>query len=148
MTPAGSVKPTLVPELLCRDIKKSLDFYTRILGFRVVYERPEFGFAYLEREGAELMLEAIPASNDAGRAWISGPLAPPFGRGINFQIQVSDVEALYADVNKAKAPLFMEMESKWYRKTDYEVGNRQFIVSDPDGYLLRFYQDLGRRDAA
>lgn len=142
-------KPALVPELLCRDFQTSLDFYTRVLGFRIVYERPEFGFAYIEREGAEMMLEAIPAEGeDQSRAWIAGKLDHPFGRGINFQIQVSDVEALYADVNNVKAPLFMEMESKWYRKTDYEVGNRQFIVSDPDGYLLRFYQDLGRRDVA
>ena len=26
-----------------------------------------------------------------------------------------------------------------------EVGNRQFIVLDPDGYMLRFAQDLGKR---
>lgn len=142
-------KPALVPELLCRNVKASVDFYTRVLGFSVVYERPEFGFAYIVREGAEIMLEEIPAeSEDHSRAWIAGPLDHPFGRGINFQIQVGDVEALYADVNRANAPLFMAMESKWYRKTDYEVGNRQFIVSDPDGYLLRFYQDLGRRDVA
>jgi len=25
------------------------------------------------------------------------------------------------------------------------VGNRQFVVPDPDGYLLRFFQDLGER---
>jgi catechol 2,3-dioxygenase-like lactoylglutathione lyase family enzyme len=140
-------KPRLVPELLCRDLKASLAFYTQVTGFCIVYERPEFGFAYLEREGAELMLEASPGDGeDHSRAWIAGPLERPFGRGINFQIQVSDVEMLYANVKVANAPLFMDMESKWYRKTDYEVGNRQFIVSDPDGYLLRFYQDLGRRD--
>ncbi len=142
-------KPKLVPELLVSNIKASVDFYTHVAGFRIVYDRPEFGFAYIEREGAEMMLEEIPAVNaDQSRAWIAGPLERPFGRGINFQIEVSDVEALYADVNTAKASIFMAMESKWYRKTDYEVGNRQFIVSDPDGYLLRFYQDLGRRDVA
>lgn len=37
------------------------------------------------------------------------------------------------------------MEERWYRADDREVGNRQFILLDPDGYLLRFYQDLGRR---
>ena len=147
MSASHPAKPRLVPELLCRDLNVSLDFYTRVAGFRIAYERPEFGFAYLEREGAEIMLEQIPAADqDQSRAWIAGPLEAPFGRGINFQIQVSDVEALYTDVNAANASLFMAMESKWYRKTDYEVGNRQFIVSDPDGYLLRFYQDLGRRD--
>jgi hypothetical protein len=37
------------------------------------------------------------------------------------------------------------MEEKWYRMNDSKVGNRQFIVLDPDGYLLRFVQDLGER---
>ncbi len=142
-------KPTLVPELLCRDLRVSLDFYTRIAGFRILYDRPESGFAYLEREGAELMLGEVPApGEDTTRAWISGSLEAPFGRGINFQIEVSEVEALYAAVNAANASIFLPIETRWYRKTDYEVGNRQFIVSDPDGYLLRFYQDLGQRHAA
>jgi len=26
-----------------------------------------------------------------------------------------------------------------------EAGNRQFVIADPDGYVLRFYEDLGRR---
>jgi hypothetical protein len=28
------------------------------------------------------------------------------------------------------------------------VGNRQFVVIDPDGYLLRFFTSLGRRQSA
>jgi hypothetical protein len=39
----------------------------------------------------------------------------------------------------------MPMEEKWYRANDTQLGNRQFIVQDPDGYLLRFFQDLGTR---
>ena len=39
----------------------------------------------------------------------------------------------------------MEPEEKWYRKDSIEVGNKQFLVQDPDGYLLRFTQDLGKR---
>lgn len=46
----------LVPELNCTDFERSLAFYTDVLGFGVRYARPEQKFAYLEREGAELML--------------------------------------------------------------------------------------------
>jgi len=42
-------------------------------------------------------------------------------------------------------PLFMPVEDKWYRRDDSEVGQRQFVVADPDGYLLRLAQPLGRR---
>ena len=37
------------------------------------------------------------------------------------------------------------IEDKWYRADDIEIGNRQFIVLDPDGYMLRFAEELGER---
>ena len=49
----------LVPELCVSDIEKSLDFYSNTLGFEIKYGRPEEGFAYLDKEGAQIMLEEI-----------------------------------------------------------------------------------------
>jgi len=37
----------------------------------------------------------------------------------------------------------MEIEEKWYRTGDTMGGNRQFLIQDPDGYLLRFFTHLG-----
>src|SRR5882724_8615886 len=49
----GSVmRAKLVPELVCSDFQESHRFYADLLGFRVLYSRPEERFAYLEREGA------------------------------------------------------------------------------------------------
>lgn len=137
----------LVPELYCSDIARSLAFYVGVLGFRVRYARPEEGFAYLEREGAELMLDALHSPDPGSRTWLAGPLEAPFGRGINLQIRASDVDALHAAASAAGARIFLAMEERWYRAGDHAVGNRQFIVLDPDGYLLRFFQDLGSRPA-
>lgn len=134
----------LIPELYCSDLQRSLAFYTGVLGFNVLYARPEERFAFLEREGAQLMLEQ---STNPARTWLTGELTPPFGRGINFQIEVRDVDALYAAVQAAQAPIFLAMEEKWYRRDTTLLGNRQFLVLDPDGYLLRFFQDLGSRPA-
>ena len=39
----------------------------------------------------------------------------------------------------------MPLEERWYRREDEELGNRQFVVADPDGYLLRFFTNLGTR---
>ena len=55
-----------------------------MLGFRILWERPEEGFAYLEREGAELMLD-----EPGTRPWLAGPLEHPYGRGASLQIEVS-----------------------------------------------------------
>jgi catechol 2,3-dioxygenase-like lactoylglutathione lyase family enzyme len=134
----------LIPELYCSDFQRSLKFYTDILGFRLAYARPEERFAFLEREGAQLMIEQ---STNPARTWLTGELSPPYGRGINFQIAVSDVDALYAAVQTNGARIFLPMEEKWYRRDATLLGNRQFLVLDPDGYLLRFFQDLGVRPA-
>ena len=80
------------------------------------------------------------------RTWQTGELEYPLGRGVNFQIEVPDVDLLLTRLRKNKIELFMELEEKWYRKDDVEVGNRQFLVQDPDGYLLRFFEDMGTRE--
>ena len=132
--------PKLVPELYCSDIERSLRFYLDILGFRIAYQRPEERFAYLVREGAELMIE-----QPTGRVWLTGELTQPYGRGVNFQIRASDVDELHARCQAQCCRIFLPLEEKWYRREDTLLGCRQFIVQDPDGYLLRFQQPLGSK---
>lgn len=131
----------LIPELKVRDFEKSLDFYTRILGFTILYDRPEEKFAMLERESALVMIELLESQD----RWAVGNREYPLGQGINFQIEVTDVQGLYNNLTKEEYPIFFDMEEKWYRSNDTEVGNRQFLVQDPNGYLLRFFQDIGER---
>lgn len=137
----------LTPELCCSNIKNSLVFYTQILGFSIQYQREEDGFAMLERQGSRIMLDEIRdvSVSGADRTWLSGPLEMPFGRGINLEIKTSKVDELYDRVQHADANVFLPIEDKWYRANDVEIGNRQFIVLDPDGYMLRFVQELGAR---
>ncbi len=130
----------LVPELCCTDIERSLSFYTELLGFSVAYARPEDRFAYLDREGAQIMIE-----QSSGRAFVAGELVYPYGRGVNLQIEVADVAALYKSVEASDATIYLPLEDTWYRRDQTLLGNRQFIVQDPDGYLLRFFEDLGAR---
>lgn len=130
----------LIPELYCGDFDRSLRFYTESLGFTVVYARAAERFAFLEREGAQLMIEQ---PLDPARTWLAAELVHPYGRGINLQIEVSDIAALHAAVIAATATIFVPLEDRWYDVGGEERGNRQFVVQDPDGYLLRFFQDLG-----
>ncbi|MVA82022.1 VOC family protein [Agrobacterium vitis] len=134
----------LVPEFAVTDWHKSRDFYTRLLGFSVRYERPEEGFSSLELGGAQLMIDQI----GLGRTFEinDAPLERPLGLGLNVQICVDDVQAILDRLEKAAIALYLPLEDKWYRKDTIEVGNRQFVVADPDGYLLRFCQDLGERE--
>ena len=133
----------VVPEFAVSDWVKSRKFYCEILGFACLYDRPEEGFSYISLDGAELMIDQI----GEGRTFDDGhlPTEYPFGRGLNVQIQVEDIAPITSALVAAKIPLYLDVEDKWYRKDDSDVGNRQFVVADPDGYLLRFFQSLGSR---
>ncbi|KTS35621.1 glyoxalase [Methylobacterium indicum] len=132
----------LTPELLIADLTRSLHFWVDLIGFRVAYDRPEDGFAYLNLDGAQVMLET---RSPLPRQWLTGPLEAPLGRGINFEIGVPAVEPILARLEAAGWPLYMAVEDKWYRAGEVEVGQRQFLVQDPDGYLLRPAASLGSR---
>lgn len=136
--------PVLVPELNVSDLDQSLSVYIDVLGFSCHITRPEERFAYLVREGVHLMLEEAAGP---GRRFHTAPLERPFGRGMNLQIKVVDVDALYASVQRAGLSVVIPLEERWYRQDRTEAGNRQFVMADPDGYLLRFFRDLGRRSA-
>jgi len=126
----------LVPELDVSDFEKSLKFYTEILGFEVLFSRK--GFVYLELEEVQFMLEQM---SDTG--WVTAERNYPLGRGINFQIELDDIEPLYKRLKAADYPLFRDVKDVWYETPDVDSGQREFLVQDPDGYLLRFCQAIG-----
>lgn len=130
----------LVPELRVSDIEKSLRFYTENLGFRIEYRREESGFAFISRDGAQLMLEENPDSE-----WGTGRLEHPFGRGANFQMIVKDLAPILERLKNNNYPIKMAPKESWYRREDALLGVREFLVQDPDGYLLRFSQGIGRK---
>lgn len=132
-----------MPELLVSDLATSLEFWCELCGFVVDYRREEDRFAYLSSGSAQVMLE----QRGIGRNFITGPLEPPLGRGINFQIAVPELAPLLAALDRAGHSLFMAPETRWYRVDGEEAGVEQFLVTDPDGYLLRFQAPLGRRAA-
>ena len=129
----------LVPELLVSDHAASLDFYVRLIGFRVLYDRPAEKFAYLDLGGAELMIE------QETDFWATALREKPYGRGINLQIEVDDLAPILARLAEAGVALFRPVEEAWYRAGEGYSGNRQFLVQDPDGYLLRMFENLGQR---
>lgn len=136
--------PPIVPELDVADLGRSLKFYTDILGFICRIERPEERFAYLTRGPVHIMLEE---AEGPGRRFRTAPLEYPFGRGMNLQIEIPDVDSLYAQAANIGGAIYIPLEERWYQTGRQEVGNRQFVIIDPDGYLLRFFSKLGLRSA-
>jgi len=133
----------LVPELTVDRIEASLRFYTTA-GFSVRFQRDDPPFAYLELGQAQIMLE-----QQHERGWNVTPLDRPLGRGINFQIEVPDADAVHSALVATGVTIFREVKDTWYSAaSNIQKGQREFLVQDPDGYLLRFAQHLGSRGAA
>lgn len=132
----------MVPELMVTNLQNSLRFWVSCLGFSIAYQRPEDGFAYLDLNGAQVMLEQV--DPDAGQ-WLTAPLNKPFGRGINLQIDVAEVASIIRHLGQAGFALYRDCQDTWYRADNIEVGQREFIVQDPDGYLVRLVERLGER---
>jgi catechol 2,3-dioxygenase-like lactoylglutathione lyase family enzyme len=137
------IQNALVPELVVGDWQKSRAFYCDLIGFHVVYERPQEGFTYLALGPAQLMIDQIGTGRAAGME--DSVLEYPFGRGMNLQIAVPSLAPILSRLEMAGVALHLPLEEKWYRRGDTEIGNRQFMVCDPDGYLLRPFESLGER---
>lgn len=126
----------LIPELSVTDIEKSLAFYVTLLGFQIEYRRVEDKFAFVSLQGNQLMLE------ERNGQWETGNLERPFGRGINFQMQVTSLEPLLNSLSNAKYALLREPRENSYQKGDQTIVQREILVQDTDGHLLRFAQVL------
>ena len=121
----------LIPELSVTDIDKSKEFYLK-LGFKIMYERKEDKFAFLELEGNQLMIEEI---NDN---WNTGKLEYPFGRGINISMTIKDIDKYYQELVNKNIIFFKDIMTNEYDVNGKIYLDKEFLIQDPDGYLLRF----------
>lgn len=122
---------SLIPELSVSNIEKSKDFYLS-LGFEIMYERKENKFCFLQLEDNQIMIE------QNNNNWNVGELEYPYGRGINISMSVKNIDEMYKRVLNSNIMLFLELQTHEYR-IDNEISNdKEFLIQDPDGYLLRF----------
>ncbi len=123
----------LIPELTVFNIEQTRDFYLNILGFKLEYERIEDSFIFISFENSQFMFEQL---HDDG--WNIGELKYPLGRGINFSIKVKDIDSLYYKVTSHNVTLFRELMISNYKQGSKIIEQKEFLLQDPNGYLLRF----------
>ncbi len=133
----------MIPELDVFSLEESLKFYIDIIGFEKVYDRKECKFAFLQFNKIQIMIQEIEIEKNK---WTTGKLEYPLGRGINFQLDVTNIHEIYNRLKKENYDIFIEMEEHWYRKDNILLGSQEFLVQDPNGYLLRFSQDIENKE--
>ena len=122
---------SLIPELSVSNIESSKRFYED-LGFKIIYERVEDKFCFMQLEDNQIMIE------EQNNNWNVGKLEYPYGNGINISMSINDVEKLYGDLKVKQVKLFMDLKVNEYRVDNVVFQDKEFLVQDPDGYLLRF----------
>lgn len=122
---------SLIPELSVSNIEKSKKFYEN-LGFKIIYERIENKFCFMQIEDNQIMIEE---KNDN---WSVGKLEYPYGNGINISMAISDIENMYNELKRKQIDFFMDIKVSEYRVNGKIYQDKEFLIQDPDGYLLRF----------
>jgi lactoylglutathione lyase len=111
-------------EIFPSDLDATVEFYVRVLGFRLVRDEraAEQPYVALERGGVQLGAASRP------------PVAQPADRqpptGVELVLEVADVEADRTRVTRCGWPLVEDLTTRPW-------GLRDFRLLDPDGYYWR-----------
>ncbi len=122
---------SLIPELSVSNIGVSKNFYEN-LGFKIVYERPENKFYFMQLENNQIMLE------ENNENWNVGKLEYPYGNGINISMSIKNIEKKYEELKNKNIKFFLDLEKHEYQVNNKIFTDSEFLLQDPDGYLLRF----------
>jgi lactoylglutathione lyase len=118
---------TLRLELFVDDMRESLEFYRRVLGFENVAQRAD-SYTPLEKGDVRLALNVrAELSRDHP---IQRETHERLGGGVEIVLEVHDVDAMYRHVVAQQWPRSAELTRRPWGLTD-------FRVTDPDGYYWR-----------
>jgi len=118
---------TLRFELFVEDVARSVDFYTQIMGFKVI--KANDTYHSLNRDGVTIGIGQARhlAENHYFRPEITTQRK---GLGVEIVFEVDNVEAFYHEIQASGYLIAEELTRRKHGLTD-------FRLVDPDGYYLR-----------
>jgi uncharacterized glyoxalase superfamily protein PhnB len=123
----------VTPNLLVRDVAKSLAFYRDVLGFEVVATIPpdssSLVFVWLKRDGVNVFLNDATTAGDE----YSALKGKPIGGSLTIYVTMTGIDDYFVTVSP-RAKVEAGLETKFY-------GMREFAILDPDGYVLTFAEE-------
>ena len=130
----------LTPDMMVDDVRKSVEFYTDVLGFKLNMAVPEnseaieneleedrdYEYAMVSRDEVYIMF----MRKDAFAEHLPMLKGAEIGASVSFYCEVDNIDELY-DSLKDKADIAIDPHTTWY-------GMREFYIKDCNGYILAF----------
>ncbi|MCL2592003.1 MAG: VOC family protein [Defluviitaleaceae bacterium] len=123
---------SLMPNLMVKDVGKTIEFYKNILGFNVLGTVPENGPFVFAIVNANNVTISFQEEKSIKEEYAQLNKFASAGGGFTLYINVTDVNGLFEKV-KEKATIAKEMHKTFYGSTD-------FSIEDCNGYILTFSQ--------
>lgn len=124
----------LIPELLVEDMSKTLQFYSKILGFKpeIIFPEKNPVFAQVGRENVNIMLY----NRSDFEKEIPKLKKIKMGGSVLLYIKAEKLETFYLEI-KDKVNVIQPIH-----KTDY--GSLEFTMEDCNGYLICFSERISK----
>ena len=130
----------LSPNFEVSDIRKTVDFYTKNLGFNLIMAVPEtqdgidlafaeskdYVYAMVQRDGVEFMFQR----SDTFKDDIVFSKGQNIGATVSFYMEIEGIKEFYENL-KGENLIMTELQATWY-------GMQEFYVKDLNGYILGF----------
>jgi catechol 2,3-dioxygenase-like lactoylglutathione lyase family enzyme len=109
------------PQLLVADIERSIEFYTKKLGFQVDFRYEDF-YAGIIKDGYSIHLKLDESSKQIERKRES--------EDVDIIFSVDNIEGLYEEISNRSVEFTQSLRDMAYGK--------EFYVADPDGHIIAF----------
>jgi predicted enzyme related to lactoylglutathione lyase len=113
------------PQLLVKDIDRSIDFYTRKLGFAIDFRYEDF-YAGISKDGNSIHLKSGSSSIDKRKN--NGTDAD-----LDILFSVDGIEDLFRELLKESVEIVQPLRDMPYGK--------EFYIADPDNNLIAFTEE-------
>ena len=124
---------TMTPNLMVKDVNKSIDFYGGVLGFELIATVPDsgtFDWAWMKHGTVELMFQTMPSLVKD----LPEFKGKPIGATQTLYTKVTDAKKFHGQI-KDKANVVLGLKTTFY-------GMEEFSIKDPDGYLITFASEV------
>jgi len=114
------------PQLLVADINRSIDFYTKKLGFEMDFLYEDF-YSGISKNGFTIHLKV-------GKPSVEERQSKRKNEDLDIVFSVNGIEDLYEELLNKSVEFTQPL-----RKMDY---GKEFYIIDPDGYIISFLEEL------